>query len=101
MRSEISGEIDHTVELISLVQVAQQLFPRAVRRWLALRIICSYNLNMIARKRLGAEVIVNICGVANNQHLHGAPPPLNSTFAIVKHAYCTLSTQAEAPLRLS
>lgn len=32
MRSEISGEADHTVELISLVQVAQQLFPRAVRR---------------------------------------------------------------------
>ena len=32
MRSEISGEVDHTVELISLVQVAQQLFPRAVGR---------------------------------------------------------------------
>ena len=32
MRSEISREVDHAVELISLVQVAQQLFPRAVGR---------------------------------------------------------------------
>ena len=32
MRREISGEVDHAVELVGLVQVAQQLFPRAVGR---------------------------------------------------------------------
>lgn len=26
-------------------------------------------------ERLGTKVIVNICGVANNQHLHGVPLP--------------------------
>lgn len=32
MRSEISGEVDHAVKLVGLIQVAQQLFPRAVGR---------------------------------------------------------------------
>ena len=32
MRGEISREVDHTVKLIGLIQVAQQLFPRAVER---------------------------------------------------------------------
>ena len=32
MRSEISGEVDHAVELVGLIQVAQQLFPRGVGR---------------------------------------------------------------------
>ena len=34
-----------------------------------------YDLDMVPGERLGTKVIVNICGVANNQHLHGAPLP--------------------------
>lgn len=35
----------------------------------------SDDLDMVPGERLGTKVIVNICGVANNQHLHGAPLP--------------------------
>lgn len=50
-----------------------------------------YNLNMVTGKRLGTKVVVNIRGIANNQHLHGAPPPQTQAIQRVKHAYCTLS----------
>ena len=76
MRGEVIRQIDHAIELVGLVQVLQQLFPRSMRRRLvAPRIIGSYNLNMIPGKRLSAKVVVNIRGIANNQHLHGAPLP--------------------------
>ena len=76
MRSEVVGQVDHAIELVGLVQVLQQLFPRSMRRRLiAPRIVGSYNLNMIPGKRLSAKVVVNIRSVANNQHLHGAPLP--------------------------
>ena len=76
MRSEVVGQVDHAIELVGLVQVLQQLFPRSMRRRLvAPRIVGSYNLNMIPGKRLSAKVVVNIRSVANNQHLHSAPLP--------------------------
>lgn len=54
----------------------EQLFPRGMgRRLIAARVLRGYNLNVVPGECLGAKVIVNICGVANNQHLHGAPLP--------------------------
>ena len=91
MRGEVGRKVDHALKLVGLVQVLEELFPRSMgRRLIAARVLRGYDLHMVAGERLGAKVIVNICGVANNQHFHGVPPPQKSTFAIVKHAYCTL-----------
>ena len=74
MRREIGREIDHAIELVSLIQVLQQLFPRGMgRRLIAARILGGNNLNMVSGERLGAKAVVNIRGIANNQHLHGTP----------------------------
>lgn len=101
MRGEVGRKVDHALKLVGLVQVREELFPRSmVRRLIAARVLRGYDLHMVAGERLGAKAIVNICGVANNQHLHGVLPPLKSTSVIVKHAYFTLSTRVEAPLRL-
>lgn len=91
MRGEVGRKVDHALKLVGLVQVLEELFPRSmVRRLIAARVLRGYDLHMVAGERLGAKAIVNICGVANSQHFHGVPPPQKSTFAIVKHAYCTL-----------
>ena len=91
MRGEVGRKVDHALKLVGLVQVLEELFPRSMgRRLIAARVLRGYDLHMVAGERLGAKVIVNICGVANNQPFHGVPPPQKSTFAIVKHAYCTL-----------
>jgi len=45
------------------------------RRLIAARFLRGYNLNVVPRECLGAKVIVNICGVANDQHLHGVLLP--------------------------
>lgn len=72
MRGKVIRKIDHAVELIGLLQVLEQLFPRGMgRRLVAARILRGYDLHMVPGERLGTKVIVNICGVANNQHLHG------------------------------
>lgn len=77
MRREVVRQIDHAVELIGLIQVLQKFFPRGMRRRLvAMRIRGSDDLNVVPGERLGTKVIVNICGIANNQHFHGAPLPL-------------------------
>lgn len=75
IRGKVGRKVDHAFELIGLVQVLQQLFPRGMgRRLIAARVLRGYDLHMVAGERLGAKVIVNICGVANNQHLHGVLP---------------------------
>lgn len=74
MRGKVIRKIDHAVELIGLIQVLQKLFPRGMgRRLIAARFRGSDDLDMVPGERLGTKIIVNICGVANNQHLHGAP----------------------------
>ena len=76
MRGKVIRQVDHAVELVGLLQVLEQLFPRGMgRRLITTRILGGYNLNVVPGECLGAKVIVNICGVANNQHLHGAPLP--------------------------
>lgn len=101
MRGEVGRKVDHALKLVGLVQVLEELFPRSMgRRLIAARVLRGYDLHMVAGERLGAKVIVNISGFANNQHFHGVPPPLNSAFVIVKHAYFTLSTRVGTPLRL-
>ena len=76
MRGKVIRQVDHAVELVGLLQVLEQLFPRGMgRRLIAARFRGSDDLDMVPGERLGIKVIVNICGVANNQHLHGAPLP--------------------------
>lgn len=76
MRGKVIRQVDHAVELVGLLQVLEELFPRSMRRRLiAARFRSSDDLNVVPGERLGAKVIVNICGVANNQHLHSAPLP--------------------------
>ena len=76
MRGKVIRKVDHAVELIGLIQVLQKLFPRGMGRLLvAARVLRGYDLHMVPGERLGTKVIVNICGVANNQHLHSAPLP--------------------------
>ena len=77
MRGKVIRQVDHAVELIGLLQVLEELFPRGMgRRLVAMRIRGGYDLNVVPGERLGTKVIVNICGVANNQHFHGAHLPL-------------------------
>ena len=67
MRVEVGRKVDHALELVGLVQVLEELFPRGMgRRLIAARVLRSYDLNVVPGERLGAKVIVNICGVANN-----------------------------------
>lgn len=76
MRGKVIRQVDHAVELVGLIQVLQKLFPRGMgRRLVATRVLRGYDLHMVPGERLGTKVIVNICGVANNQHLHSAPLP--------------------------
>lgn len=76
MRGKVIRQVDHAVELVGLIQVLQKLFPRGMgRRLVATRVLRGDNLDMVPGERLGTKVIVNICGVANNQHFHGAPLP--------------------------
>ena len=76
MRGKVIRQVDHAVELVGLFQVLKQLFPRGMgRRLIAARVLRGYDLHMVAGERLGTKVIVNICGVANNQHLHGVLLP--------------------------
>ena len=76
MRGKEIRQVDHAVELVGMIQVLEELFPRGMgRRLVAARFRGSDDLNVVPGERLGAKVIVNICGVANNQHLHGAPLP--------------------------
>ena len=78
MRGEVGRKVDHALKLVGLVQVLEELFPRSMgRRLIAARVLRGYDLHMVAGERLGAKVIVNIGGVANNQHFHGVPPPQN------------------------
>lgn len=92
MRREIGREVDHTVEFVSLVQVLQQLFPRRMeRRPVAARLVGRHDLNMVTGKRLGTKVVIDIHGIANNQHFHRALPLPKFSFCHGKHAYCTLS----------
>ena len=77
MWGEDIRQVDHAVELVGLLQVLEELIPRGMRRRLiAVPFRSSDDLNMVPGERLGTKVIVNICGVANNQYLHGAPLPL-------------------------
>ena len=70
MRGKVIRQVDHAVELVGLIQVLEELFPRGMgRRLVAARFLRGYNLNVVPRECLGAKVIVNICGVANNQLL--------------------------------
>lgn len=70
-------QVDHAVKLVGLLQVLEELFPRGKgRRLITTRFRGSDDLNVVPGERLGTKVIVNICGVANNQHLHGALLPL-------------------------
>ena len=74
MRGEVGRKVDHALKLVGLVQVLEEFFPRGMgRRLVTARVLRGYDLHMVAGERLGAKVIVNICGVANNQHFHGAP----------------------------
>ena len=74
MRGKVIRQVDHAVELVGLPQVLEELFPRGMgRQLIAARFLRGYDLNVVPGERLGTKVIVNICGVANNQHLHGAP----------------------------
>ena len=76
MRREVMRQVDDTVELVGLIQVLEEHFPRGMeRRLVAARVLRGYDLHMVAGECLGAKVIVNICGVANNQHLHGVLLP--------------------------
>ena len=77
MRGKEIRQVDHAVELVGLLQVLEELIPRGMRRRLiAARFRGSDDLNVVPGERLGTKVIVNICGVANNQHFHGALLPL-------------------------
>jgi len=67
MRGKEIRQVDYAVELVGLLQVLEELFPRSMRRRLIVaRFRGSDDLNVVPGERLGAKVIVNICGVANN-----------------------------------
>ena len=75
MRRKVGGKIDYTIELVGLVQVLQQLFPRHVGRGpVVLRAARGHSLNMVPRERLGTKVVIDIRSIANNQHFHRALP---------------------------
>ena len=77
MRGKEIRQVDHAVELVGLLQVLKELIPRGMgRRFIAARFHGSDDLNVVPGERLGTKVIVNICGVADNQHFHGALLPL-------------------------
>lgn len=79
---EIGRKVDHAVEFVSLVQALHQLFPRRIgRRPVAARFVGRHDLHMVTGKRLGTEVVIDICGIANNQHFHRA-------FPLPKFAFC-------------
>lgn len=78
---EIGRKVDHAVEFVSLVQVLHQLFPRRIgRRPVAARLVGRHDLHMVTGKRLGTEVVIDIRGIANNQHFHRALPLLKFAF---------------------
>lgn len=78
---EIGRKVDHAVEFVSLVQVLHQPFPRRIgRRPVAARLVGRHDLHTVTGKRLGTEVVIDIRGIANNQHFHRALPLLKFAF---------------------